>query len=149
MAISNPKKINNAAIMKLAQWLKSNNASPIKQAMSKTFGPDIKFKDGSQEISNMNKYFNNNKLKKGVQVNWEDPSEFLNENAAKTYSDTYKRAMDTQNLDNGVTLVDLLDSDNPQKYIIPIDSVYKLDKIELEFEDESSPMLVLAPDGST
>ena len=36
------------------------------------------------------------------------------------------------NLENGVTLVDLLDSDNPQKYIIPIDSVYKLDKIELD-----------------
>lgn len=104
MAISNPKKINNAAIMKLAQWLKSNNASPIKQAMSKTFGPDIKFKDGRQEISNMDKYFNTNKLKKGVQVDLENPSEFLNENAAKTYNDTYKRAMDTQNLDNGVTL---------------------------------------------
>lgn len=103
MAISNPKRFNNSAIMKLAKWLKSNNASPIKQAMSKTFGPDIKFKDGSQEISNMDKYFNN-KFKEGTQVNWEDPSEFLNENAAKTYSDAYKSAMNTQNLDNGVTL---------------------------------------------
>ena len=103
MAISNPKKFTNSGVMKLAKWLKSNNASPIKQAMSKTFGPDVKFKDGSQEISNMDKYFNN-KFKKGVQVNWEDPSEYLNENAAKAYSDAYKRAMDTQNLDNGVTL---------------------------------------------
>lgn len=103
MAISNPKRFNNAGIMKLAKWLKANNASPIKQAMSKTFGPDIKFKDDGQEISNMNKYFNN-KFKEGVQVNWEDPSEYLNENAAKTYGDAYKRAMDTQNLDNGVTL---------------------------------------------
>lgn len=104
MAISNPKKITNSGIMKLAKWLKSNNASPISQAISKTFGSDIKSKEGGGYIiNNMNKYFND-KFKEGIQIDWKDPSEFLNENAAKTYGDAYKNAAATQNLDNGVTL---------------------------------------------
>ena len=104
MTISNPKKITNSGIMKLAQWLKSNNASPISQAMSKTFGSDMKSKEGGgYVINNMNKYFNN-KFKEGIPIDWKDPSEFLNENAAKTYGDAYKNAAATQNLDNGVTL---------------------------------------------
>lgn len=104
MAISNPKKFTNSGVMKLAQWLKSNNASPISQAMSKTFGSDMKsIKGGGYTINNMNKYFNN-KFKEGIPIDWKDPSEFLNENAAKTYGDAYKNAAATQNLDNGVTL---------------------------------------------
>jgi hypothetical protein len=103
MAISNPKRFNNATIMKLAQWLKANNANPIKQALSKTFGSDIKFKKGGYDINNANKYFKDN-IQKGTPIDYENPSNVLNEATAKTYSDAYKNATDVQNLDNGVTL---------------------------------------------
>lgn len=103
MAISNPKRFNNATVMKLAQWLKSNNANPIKQALSKTFGPDIQFKDGGYDINHMDKYFKNN-IQKGTPIDWENPSNILNEDTAKVYNTAYKNAVDAQNLDDGVTL---------------------------------------------